>query len=114
MLRTWPGSKVRGRYFDTFRAIRGPAHNLLVNAVTQDQTKKQGAIDAADWADPSVLPVEEVRDVFLSDAKGVPLAKPEVVTLDEVDPASGLPKRTVIKTTDPARYDIWVADYVTT
>jgi hypothetical protein len=36
------------------------------------------------------------------------------VTLDEMDPASGLPKRTVIKTTDPARYDIRVADYVTT
>ena len=63
-------------------------------------------------SDPSRPHQPEVK--ILSDPKGVPLAKPEVVTLDEVDPASGLPKRTVIKTTDPARYDIRVADYVTT
>lgn len=51
---------------------------------------------------------------ILSDPNGVPSATPLEVTLDEMDPASGLPKRTVIKTTDPARYDIRVADYVAT
>ena len=39
--------------------------------MTQDQTQKQGAVDAADWADPSVLPVEEVRDVFLTLSKAL-------------------------------------------
>ena len=51
---------------------------------------------------------------ILSDPKGIPLATPEVVTLDEIDQATGHARRTVIKTTDPARYDIRVADYVTT
>jgi HD-GYP domain-containing protein (c-di-GMP phosphodiesterase class II) len=50
---------------------------------------------------------------ILSDPMGVQLAEPELVSLDEVDPATGGPKRMIIKTTDASRYDIRVADYVT-
>ncbi len=62
--------------------------------------------------DPARPHQPEVK--ILSDPKGIPLATPEVATLDEIDPATGRPRRTVIKTADPARYDIRVADYVTT
>lgn len=49
----------------------------------------------------------------LADGVGMPLPDPVVVRLDELDEATGQPLRTIIKTTDPARYDIRVADYVT-
>lgn len=51
---------------------------------------------------------------ILADEMGVPLASPRTVRLDEIDPDTGAPRRTVIKTADPTRYDIRVADYVTT
>ena len=63
-------------------------------------------------SDPSRPHQPEVQ--ILADPNGVPLATPLAVILDDMDPATGLPKRTVIKTTDPARYDIRVADYVIT
>jgi len=50
---------------------------------------------------------------IISDPMGVPMAQPLTVRLDEVDPATGEPKRTIIKTTDADRYGIRVAEYVT-
>jgi hypothetical protein len=44
---------------------------------------------------------------------GIPLAEPMAVSLDEVNLATGEPKRTIIKTADPHRYQINVAAYVT-
>jgi HD-GYP domain-containing protein (c-di-GMP phosphodiesterase class II) len=61
--------------------------------------------------DPKRAHQPEVK--IISDPKGVSLAMPEVVVLDEVDPATGGPRRTVIKTADAVRYGIRVADYVT-
>jgi len=49
----------------------------------------------------------------LADGMGMPLSEPIVARLDELDDNTGQPLRTIIKTTDPARYDIRVADYVT-
>ncbi len=60
--------------------------------------------------DPTRLHQPEVK--LLADTMGVPLAEPVVASLDELDPTTGEPKRTIIKTTDPDRYDIRVADYV--
>lgn len=51
---------------------------------------------------------------ILSDPKGLALSAPVLATLDEVDPETGEPRRTVIKTADPARYGIRPADYVAT
>lgn len=42
---------------------------------------------------------------------GIMLAEPETRDLSELNPATGLPLRTIIKTTDPDRYGIRVADY---
>jgi HD-GYP domain-containing protein (c-di-GMP phosphodiesterase class II) len=53
----------------------------------------------------------EVR--ILADGMGMPLDKPVIARLDEIDPETGNPKRTIIKTTDPSRYGIRVSDYVT-
>jgi HD-GYP domain-containing protein (c-di-GMP phosphodiesterase class II) len=61
--------------------------------------------------DPKRAHQPEVK--ILSDPKGVSLAVPEVAVLDEVDPATGRPRRTVIKTADAVRYGIRVGDYVT-
>jgi HD-GYP domain-containing protein (c-di-GMP phosphodiesterase class II) len=50
---------------------------------------------------------------ILANAMGIPLAEPVVARLDELNPATGVPIRSIIKTTDPVKYGIRVADYVT-
>ena len=62
-------------------------------------------------SDPKRAHQPEVK--IISDSKGVTLAVPEVAVLDEVDPSTGKPRRTVIKTADAVRYGIRVAEYVT-
>lgn len=47
----------------------------------------------------------------ISDPWGMPLADPPTVDLSETDPATGAPKRSIIKTTDPQKYGIDVAAY---
>lgn len=61
--------------------------------------------------DPARLHQPEVK--ILSDPMGVPMADPEVVRLDQVDPATGKPRRSIIRTADPKRYGIEVAEFVT-
>ncbi len=60
--------------------------------------------------DPEKLHQPQVR--VISDSMGMPL--PELVTLDlsNVDPATGLAARTIIKTADPEKYGIKVSDYL--
>ena len=48
----------------------------------------------------------------ISDSMGVPLTEPLVLDLSEINPETGLPVRTIIKTTDPEKYGIKVADYL--
>lgn len=48
----------------------------------------------------------------ISDANGIPLSEPVSLDLSEVDPGTGRPKRTIIKTTDPEKYGIRVSDYL--
>jgi HD-GYP domain-containing protein (c-di-GMP phosphodiesterase class II) len=48
---------------------------------------------------------------IISDASSVMLAEPFTVDLSEVDPTTGKPKRTVVKTIDPDQYGIRVSDY---
>jgi HD-GYP domain-containing protein (c-di-GMP phosphodiesterase class II) len=50
---------------------------------------------------------------IISDGTGAMLAEPPVADLSEVDPVTKLPKRTIIKTTDPEPYGIRVSDYFT-
>jgi hypothetical protein len=40
------------------------------------------------------------------------LAEPVTIDLSEVDPSTGMPARTIIKTTDPEKYGVKVADYL--
>jgi HD-GYP domain-containing protein (c-di-GMP phosphodiesterase class II) len=49
----------------------------------------------------------------ISDSMGAPLAEPVTLDLAEVDPATGKPVRTVIKTASPEKYGIKVSDYIT-
>ena len=65
-------------------------------------------------ANPDASRPHQPEVKILSDPKGIPLTPPKTVMLDEVDLVTGRPKRTVIKTVDPARYEIRVADYVAT
>lgn len=48
---------------------------------------------------------------IISDTMGATRSDPITVDLSEVDPATGKPRRTIIKTTDPDRYGIRVSDY---
>lgn len=48
---------------------------------------------------------------IIADAFGLPLAAPITADLAEANPETGAPMRTIIKTTDPDRYGIRVADY---
>lgn len=59
--------------------------------------------------DPTRLHEPIVR--ILSDSMGNAVAEPVTVDLGEVDPATGAPKRTIIKTADPQKYGIKVGNY---
>lgn len=48
---------------------------------------------------------------IIADSNGVMLAEPFAADLSETDPATGAPKRTVVKTIDPDTYGIRVSDY---
>lgn len=48
---------------------------------------------------------------IISDATGAMRAQPVVADLSEVDPETGKPRRTIIKTTDAERYGLRVSDY---
>jgi HD-GYP domain-containing protein (c-di-GMP phosphodiesterase class II) len=48
---------------------------------------------------------------IIADSNGMLLAEPVPADLSEVDPATGKPKRTVVKTIDPEMYGIRVSDY---
>jgi HD-GYP domain-containing protein (c-di-GMP phosphodiesterase class II) len=61
-------------------------------------------------SDPNRLHQPEVK--VLADSMGVPLPTPQVARLDALNPSTGGLKRTIIKTADPAKYGIRVADYV--
>ena len=58
-------------------------------------------------------PMKAHQPIFkiISDSWGAMLAEPFSVDLAEVDPATSQLRRTIIKTTDPDRYGIRVADY---
>jgi HD-GYP domain-containing protein (c-di-GMP phosphodiesterase class II) len=48
---------------------------------------------------------------IISDTAGIVLAKPFTADLSEPDPATGKPKRAIVKTIDPDQYGIRVSDY---
>lgn len=62
--------------------------------------------------DPARLHQPVVK--VISDEVGTPLPEPAMVRLDQLDPRTGNPRRTIIKTADPQRYGVDVSVYVTT
>jgi HD-GYP domain-containing protein (c-di-GMP phosphodiesterase class II) len=48
---------------------------------------------------------------IIADSSGVMLAEPFTADLAEIDPATGKPKRAVVKTVDPDAYGIRIAEY---
>jgi hypothetical protein len=60
--------------------------------------------------DPNRLHQPVVK--VISDSLGVPLSNPVTLDLSETDPGSGMPARSIIKTTDPQKYGIQVSDYL--
>ncbi|NIR46189.1 MAG: HD domain-containing protein [Gemmatimonadetes bacterium] len=63
---------------------------------------------------PSPNPEELHRPLvrIVSDASGRRLGEPPLVDLSEADPATGRPTRTIVKTTDPDKYNITISDFV--
>ncbi|MFC1791466.1 HD-GYP domain-containing protein [Gemmatimonadota bacterium] len=72
-------------------------------------TMEMGVVSGVN-EDPDKLHQPTVK--VISDAYGVPLAEPAVLDLSKIDPATGKPVRTIIKTTDPQKYGIQVSDYL--
>jgi hypothetical protein len=68
------------------------------------------AVVASVSKDPDRLHQPVVK--VISDAMGMPLTEPESLDLSRVDPATGRPVRTIVKTTDPQKYGIRVSDYL--
>lgn len=58
---------------------------------------------------PDALHQPTVRVIY--SALGLPVQPPQLVDLSERDPTTGRPLRSIIKTTDPERYNIHVGDY---
>ena len=67
------------------------------------------AIVSACNPDPSRIHQPIVK--IISDAWGAMLPTPFTVDLSEIDPGTQQPRRTIIKTSDPDKYGIRVADY---
>jgi len=61
-------------------------------------------------SDPELLHRPKVK--VISDSVGLPLSEPKTIDLAEADPATGAPRRQIIKTTDPQKYGIRVSDYL--
>ncbi len=68
------------------------------------------AVVASVSKDPDRLHQPVVK--VISDAMGMPLTEPESLDLSRLDPATGRPVRTIVKTTDPQKYGIRVSDYL--
>lgn len=64
-------------------------------------------------ANPDPTRLHQPRVKIIADSMGVPLPEPLTVELSEVDPATGSPRRTIIKTVNPEKYGVRVSDYVT-
>jgi hypothetical protein len=60
---------------------------------------------------PDPLRIHQPIIKIISDPSGMMLAHPIPADLGELDPASGKPLRTIIKTVDPDAYAIRVSDY---
>jgi HD-GYP domain-containing protein (c-di-GMP phosphodiesterase class II) len=60
---------------------------------------------------PDINKIHQPIVKIISDGWGSMLAEPFTVDLSEIDPATGSPRRTIIKTTDPDKYGIRVAEY---
>lgn len=68
------------------------------------------AVVVAPSPDPEELHRPLVR--IVSDASGRKLPQPPLVDISETQPSTGRPARTIVKTTDPEKYNIVVSDYV--
>lgn len=60
---------------------------------------------------PDPMKVHQPIAKIISDSWGAMLSEPFTVDLSDVDPVNSVARRTIIKTTDPDRYGIRIADY---
>ena len=60
---------------------------------------------------PDPTKVHQPIAKVISDSWGVMLQEPFTVDLSDVDPVNGVPRRTILKTTDPEKYGIRISDY---
>ncbi|MBI4521300.1 MAG: HD-GYP domain-containing protein [Gemmatimonadetes bacterium] len=62
-------------------------------------------------ANPDSERLHQPLVLIISDSQGTTLVEPERIDLAEVDPVTGQPRRTIIKTADPQKYGINVGHY---
>jgi len=115
----WPADEVLREMRDNPRRGFDPLLvKALINATGVFPVGTLVILDSLEMAvvsqastDPDHL--HQPRVVVISDAMGVPRPEPYTVDLAEADPATGVPRFSIIKTTDPQKYGIRVSDYIT-
>ncbi len=113
----WPPDKVLREMRDNPKRGYDPLLvKVLINAmgvypvgtlVILDSGELGIVVEAA--SDPQALHRPKVKLVF--DASGLAYADPPLVDLTELEPATGTPRRSVVKTSDPDKYGIDVGEY---
>ena len=115
----WPADEVLKEMRDNPRRGQDPLLvKALINATGVFPVGTLVILDTHEMAvvsqantDPELLHLPKV--VVISDSMGAPRPEPHTVDLSEMDPSTGLPKLSIIKTTDPQKYGIRVSDYIT-
>jgi HD-GYP domain-containing protein (c-di-GMP phosphodiesterase class II) len=115
--RPWPPDKVLAEIRDNPKRGQDPLLvKALINATGVYPIGTLVILDSHELAvvvsanpDPDHLHQPVVR--VISDTMGAPLADPVTVDLSVTD-VTGKPARTIIKTTDPQKYGVRVADYL--
>ncbi|MEN8376400.1 MAG: HD domain-containing phosphohydrolase [Gemmatimonadota bacterium] len=113
----WPPDKVLREMRDNpTRGYDPLLVKVLINAMGVYPVGTLVILDTGDLGivteaatDPQALHRPIIKLVF--DAAGVAYATPPVVDLTELDPATGTPKRSIVKTSDPDKYGIDVGEY---
>lgn len=117
--RPWPPDAVLGEMRDNPKRGFDP---LLVKAlITATGVYPIGTLVILDTHELAVVSeVNKDLDLLhrpkvkvISDPLGVPLVESVTLDLAQDDPATGRPRHTIIKTTDPQKYGIRVSDYLT-
>jgi HD-GYP domain-containing protein (c-di-GMP phosphodiesterase class II) len=113
----WPPDEVMREMRDNPRRGYDPLLvKALINVTGVFPVGTLAILDTGEMAvvtarNPDPARVHQPMVKIISDVNGMIRAQPLTADLGEIDPATGRPRRVIIKTTDPDSYGIRVSDY---